>query len=93
MGADVTASLWTFEAAANLPETLQADTILSIEWPKTLKSFFRGWRMSQILYCELRFPSLLFLIRVAFGVARHVAGVKVSRDTFNDSNLILKETC
>ena len=49
--------------------------------------------MSQILYCELCFPSLLFLIRVAFGVARHVAGVKVSRETFNDSNLILKETC
>lgn len=42
---------------------------------------------------ELCFPSPVFLIRIAFGIARYVAGVKNFRDMFDDSDLIPKEIC
>ena len=45
------------------------------------------------LPCELFPPSPFFLIRIAFGVARHVAGAKSSWDVFHDSDLIPEEIC
>ena len=44
-------------------------------------------------YSELCLPSSFFLVRIAFGVARHVAGAKSSWDVFHDSDLVLEEIC
>ena len=38
-------------------------------------------------------PSLYFLIRTAFGVARLVARVKHARNLFHDLVFILEDTC
>ena len=38
-------------------------------------------------------PGPFFLIRIASGVARYVAGAEYSRDMFHDADLIAEEIC